>query len=712
MKIKVELTQGAVQIGRQTASLLSGTFHYWRVHPESWPKVLDSIREMGVETIETYIPWQFHELAPGKYDFTGETDSRRNLAEFLRLTQEAGFWLLVRPGPYIYSEWVNMGVPDDVLAYHRLHPYFKQRAGQWIEAVTHELMPHLATHGGNIIMLQPDNEPDTFEQAYLEQLGLGETPGMFQDFLKERYHGSIDQLNEKWHSHYASFSEAHALMVESDLLESYRRRYIDFVDFRAAYITEVIRYYGEKYREQGVDIPLYANAYDITNVQDFRALEDTAGLVGLDSYPPSEFTGRYSPKGDDYKHRRLNEVWRSLHTFSKCAYLAEYQAGNAHGLHYWVGVLKPNHIVMAGLTAIQAGIQAWNWFMLVNHDNFMMCPINEWGRKQGELFRAFQEVVRLYQEAAVPQLSRVTPLSALFDPKYQMFAEAQDDPILSALYQAGIDYEFYRPDTDRVKKPILFYSAGRWLDRKVQQKLLDYVEQGGTLVFFHTLPLFDEDNQTPCNELNLVPPDAGMDVPFLDHLASELKVTLGSTSVLTKAPFLYYQSSTPGSSIVASCVDTTRIWDTAFEENRQIRSLVFQKNYNVGYVEARGKGKIIVLSLRPTPELIRGVLEMLAVEQPVSVQMPQVKHALFSGPRAHELVLINTGNEAIVSQVSLSEQQFIPGSFHLRNLRNGEEYQMTVKDQDPSSFYIQLPRKDGTIVEIIADIDTSSRSAA
>jgi beta-galactosidase len=701
MKINVELSNGMVRVGERNASLLSGTFHYWRVHPEAWPKALDSIREMGLETIETYIPWQFHELEPGKYDFTGETDSRRDLVKFLKLVKEAGFWLLIRPGPYIYSEWVNMGVPDDVLSYHRLHPYFKQRAAQWIQAVSRELLPYLASNGGNIIMLQPDNEPDTFEQAYLEQLGLGSTPGMFQDFLKERYQGKIEQLNEKWQSQYASFDEAHALMAESDLLESHRRRYMDFIAFRAGYINEIIGYYGQQFREQGMDIPMYANAYDITNVQDFRALEETIGLVGMDSYPPNEFTGRYSPKGEDFKHRRLNEVWRSLRTFSKCAYLAEYQGGNAHGLHYWVGVLKPNHFVMAGLTAIQAGIQAWNWFMLLNHDNFMMCPINEWGRKQGELFRAFAEVVRLYNEAKVPQLTRVTNINALFDTKYQYFNDAMDDPMLSALYQAGIDYEFFNLETERIKKPVMFYSAGRWMDGKAQRKLLDYVEQGGTLVFFRTLPVYDEDNQTPCNELGLVAPDCGMDAPFLDHLASELKVSLDGSDVLTKSPFLYYEAATPGQPIYAHCVDSTRVWDTAFEENRQIRSLVFQKRYTVGYVEQRGKGRIVVLSLRPTPELLRGVLDMLKVDVSVEVQMPQVKHALFSGPAAHELVLINTGDQDIISQVRLSKALFPAGSFHLRNLRQGEDYGMTVNEQEESEFYIRLPRKDGTIIEII-----------
>ncbi len=177
----------------------------------------------------------------------------------------------------------------------------------------------------------------------------------------------------------------------------------------------------------------------------------------------------------------MNEVWRSLRTLSKFAYLAEYQAGIAHGLHYWAGLMTPNHFAMTGLTAIQAGVQAWNWFMLVNHDNFMMCPINEWGRKQGELYAVFAEMTALYQQMDVPSLQRVTDVSVLHNPTHQLFSSIQDDRQLSTIYRAGIDYEFYNLETGRIAKPVLFYTGPRWLAAAEQQKLLEYVVAGGDL---------------------------------------------------------------------------------------------------------------------------------------------------------------------------------------------------------------------------------------
>ncbi len=228
MKIPVKIEDGGVTVGDRFVPLLSGTFHYWRVHPESWKDVLASIQDMGLQIIETYIPWEYHENKPGEFDFIGKSDNRKDLIGFLDMCREMNFWLLIRPGPFIYSEWVNMGVPDDVLAYHRLHPQFKQRAEPWLKAVSEILIPYLATNGGNILLLQPDNEADTFDQVYSDQLGLTGTPGMFQQFLRERYKDNIEELNKCWNSHYKTFNEAYALMVQSDLVEEYRQRYIDF----------------------------------------------------------------------------------------------------------------------------------------------------------------------------------------------------------------------------------------------------------------------------------------------------------------------------------------------------------------------------------------------------------------------------------------------------------------------------------------------------
>ena len=87
--------------------VISGALHYFRVHPEQWADRIRSARLMGLNTIETYVPWNFHSPEPGVF----VTDGRRDLGQFLDLVAAEGLYAIVRPGPYICAEWDGGGLP-------------------------------------------------------------------------------------------------------------------------------------------------------------------------------------------------------------------------------------------------------------------------------------------------------------------------------------------------------------------------------------------------------------------------------------------------------------------------------------------------------------------------------------------------------------------------------------------------------------------------
>ena len=70
----VKIAERKVWVDDQPISLLSGEMHYWRLDPNSWRDCLRRIREMGIDIVATYACWDFHQIAPGEYDFAGETD--------------------------------------------------------------------------------------------------------------------------------------------------------------------------------------------------------------------------------------------------------------------------------------------------------------------------------------------------------------------------------------------------------------------------------------------------------------------------------------------------------------------------------------------------------------------------------------------------------------------------------------------------------------
>ncbi|MFF3248413.1 beta-galactosidase, partial [Streptomyces sp. NPDC002870] len=92
--------------------LLSGGLHYFRVHPAQWADRLHKARLMGLNTVETYVPWNLHQSRPGRLRMDGELD----LPAFLDLASAEGLHVLLRPGPYICAEWEGGGLPSWLLA--------------------------------------------------------------------------------------------------------------------------------------------------------------------------------------------------------------------------------------------------------------------------------------------------------------------------------------------------------------------------------------------------------------------------------------------------------------------------------------------------------------------------------------------------------------------------------------------------------------------
>ena len=153
--------------------ILSGAIHYFRVHPDHWADRIRKARQMGLNTIETYVAWNAHAPREGEFDLSGNLD----LGAFLDVVAAEGMYAIVRPGPYICAEWTNGGLPawlfnDGTTGVRQDEPRYVSAVDRYLEQLAPVLVPRQIDNGGPIILVQVENEYGAYgaDKTYLRKL--------------------------------------------------------------------------------------------------------------------------------------------------------------------------------------------------------------------------------------------------------------------------------------------------------------------------------------------------------------------------------------------------------------------------------------------------------------------------------------------------------------------------------------------------------------
>jgi beta-galactosidase len=151
--------------------MISGEMHCARIPVEYWRDRMKMAKAMGLNTVGTYVFWNAHEATQGKYDFTGNN----NIASFVKIAQEEGLYVVLRPSPYACAEWEFGGYPwwllkDSTLKVRSKDPKFINAYTKYIGQLAKELVPLQVTHGGNILMVQIENEYGSYsdDKSYMD----------------------------------------------------------------------------------------------------------------------------------------------------------------------------------------------------------------------------------------------------------------------------------------------------------------------------------------------------------------------------------------------------------------------------------------------------------------------------------------------------------------------------------------------------------------
>lgn len=171
--MKFTITKDGFYFDGKKTKIISGAMHYFRIFPEYWEDRLLKLKELGANCVETYSAWNLHEKEEGKWDFSDRLD----LVKFIETAKKLGLMVILRPGPYICSECDMGGLPWWLLKYDdiELRAYnkrFLEKAEIYLNKIFSIVNPHLITNGGNVIMVQIENEYGAFgnDKRYLSAL--------------------------------------------------------------------------------------------------------------------------------------------------------------------------------------------------------------------------------------------------------------------------------------------------------------------------------------------------------------------------------------------------------------------------------------------------------------------------------------------------------------------------------------------------------------
>lgn len=386
--------EGLVAGGR-TLPLFAGAIHYWRLDPQVWPRALDALADLGLRMACTYVPWEIHEVEPGRFDF-GETDVRRDLGRFLDLCAERGLAVLLRPGPHVNAELTSFGFPPRVLADPRCQarsargsrvlvpapprafpapslasPVFRDEARTWLLAFADRVRPRLFP-AGPVVGLQADNEATfffrtgAFDQDYSEA-----AVAAFRRWLARRYPGP-GALAEAWG---APGLEAAAATPPTALNGGDRRALapaLDWLRFKEDLVLEFVGQAARTLREAGLGtVPLFHNLPmgDGGTPADLASLEREVDLVGVDLYHPRQQLGL------------VRETVLHLAGTSRLPFVPELGVGAP----WYLPALSVEDGRQLLLAALAYGTRAANLYMIVDRDRWYGAPVSGRGVRREDV---------------------------------------------------------------------------------------------------------------------------------------------------------------------------------------------------------------------------------------------------------------------------------------------------------------------------------------
>jgi beta-galactosidase len=440
----VAFTPDGLRVGAHEVPFHAGSMHYFRLDRSAWRPALHELAAMGMRIVETYVPWQVHEVAPGNYDF-GRVDPRKDLRAFVELAGEVGLHVFLRPGPHINAEMTWFGLPERVVYDKacqarspaqgpvvlgfppRMFPVpsyasrtFLAEVARWYEAVAAEVRD-LVYPSGPIVLFQVDNEGAYyFRDSAYDQDYHPDAVDKLRAWVLDRY-GSLEAAGRAHRATYTSIEDVQP-PTRFDLADEDEAagegpppwdrlaRHLDWGAFREDLITDAIREMKRLLCASGLGgVPTTHNLPlgEIASPTSLSDLEGVVDVVGLDYYHARR------------EHRIVKRRTLYLAGTSRLPIAPEMGVGAPP----WFTPLAHEDSLYTAMVASAYGLRGLCLYMAVDRDRWYGAPIDAEGNPRIEA-AAWKRFLAALDATSHHRLRRRAPVGIVLPREYLRLSRA------------------------------------------------------------------------------------------------------------------------------------------------------------------------------------------------------------------------------------------------------------------------------------------------
>ncbi|MDR2821973.1 MAG: beta-galactosidase [Acholeplasmatales bacterium] len=526
------------KINGKEVLIIAGEIHYFRIEPLFLESRFDLLIEAGANTVSTYVPWVVHETSIHNYDFNGKSNKYFNLINFLEIAKKKNLFVFLRPGPFVMAELKNEGIPDYIYDIEDIIPlnfdlkttptrtidYINPLFLNEVEIYFHNLYLNIKDYfypNGPVIGIQLDNEVgmlswvansldmscsnwEKFKGIYKEYQGI-----KFDDLLVSCYDLSL---------------ESKLLDFKKNLYQEYINKLLDI--WTRLGVKDILYFVNIHGTEQG-----YAFSFPIGINQLRRTYENNKIIPGNDLYL-SDVTL------DNFSHFYIvNKFLLATVPKDKPISTLEFNASNGDFGDSLSNRIDPSSLEFKIYLSFALGERMVNYYSFAGGYNYRLDKITNigndrisfTGERHGFSAPLTPEGLKNYHYSSLKKATHIinnleNKIISMYETKFDFTAAFIDEYFdtwnannkisevknyiddlkfgrnnlfwnalrHSLLLHYSFDSVFLSDDNDPITGKVLLVGLTKYLSRKVQEKLVSFLDKGGKLLVFNEFPVFDD----------------------------------------------------------------------------------------------------------------------------------------------------------------------------------------------------------------------------